>query len=64
MSKLIIEHDNSGRVFFYEEAESHHSKVEKYRSQGLTRRTLESLHNECAVNPGEYFVIDLVEIEE
>ena len=61
--QLIIECDDEGQVFIYEEADKHHKRVEPQRASERTRRTLETSAEECAVSPGEYLVIPLVYVD-
>lgn len=60
--QLIIEHSDDGRVFFYEESDRHHKKVEPWRAKAAMRRTLEDLAKDCAVQMGEYLVIPIIEV--
>lgn len=62
--KLIIECDEEGRVFVYEESESHYRIAEPEREKKLIRGTLESrnLDEDCALRPGEYLAIPLIEV--
>lgn len=58
-TKLIIEHDKQGIVFFYSETPSHFKKTEPVRSSTLTKRTLCDLKTNCLIGRGSYLVVDL-----
>ena len=63
MGKLIIECREEG-VWMYHETERHHKKVESQRkADGLERLDWNDLANECAVHPGQYMVVPIVEVE-
>lgn len=55
--KVVIEVDNEGVVYVQIENEKHHKRIQNRLA--TTRRSVESLKNECRINNGEYVILNL-----